>query len=104
MNKYEIETAIIEELKNFMPSIKNVPFDKGLPLMQREAWRLADKYDTDGANVINIMMKRFEELKDENQKRSCTCYCECGLFTAKQTSNLQKGWKRYAESVRISKF
>ena len=28
MNKYEIETAIIEELKNFMPSIKNVPFDK----------------------------------------------------------------------------
>ena len=88
MNKYEIETqeelasllnqagfrvtqatistAIIEELKNFMPSIKNVPFDKGLPLMQREAWRLADKYDTDGANVINIMMKRFEELKDEN--------------------------------------
>lgn len=66
MNKYEIETTIIEELKNFMPSIKNVPFDKGLPLMQREAWRLADKYDTDGANVINIMMKRFEELKDEN--------------------------------------
>lgn len=46
MNKYEIETAIIEELKSFMPSIKNVPFDKGLPLMQREAWRLADKYDT----------------------------------------------------------
>ena len=39
MNKYEIETAIIEELKNFMSSIKNVPFDKGLPLMQREAWR-----------------------------------------------------------------
>ena len=34
--------------------------------MQREAWRLADKYDTDGANVINIMMKRFEKLKDEN--------------------------------------
>lgn len=66
MNKYEIETAIAEELKSFMPSIKNVPFDKGLPLLQREAWRLADKYDTDGANVINIMMKRFEELKDEN--------------------------------------
>ena len=63
MNKFEIENAIIEELKIFMLSIKNVPFDKGLPLMQKEAWRLADKYDTDGANVINIMMKRFEELK-----------------------------------------
>lgn len=36
--------------------------------------------------------------------KSCTCYCECGLFTAKQASNLQKRWKRYAESVRISKF
>lgn len=66
MNKFEIENAIIEELKIFMPSIKNVTFDKGLPLMQKEAWRLADKYDTDGANVINIMMKRFEELKDED--------------------------------------
>ena len=66
MNKFEIENAIIEELKIFMLSIKNVPFDKGLPLMQKEAWRLADKYDTDGANVINIMMKRFEELKYED--------------------------------------
>ena len=56
MNKYEIETAIINELKSFMPTIKNIPFDKGLPLMQKEAWRLADKYDTDGANVINIML------------------------------------------------
>ena len=43
MNKFEIENAIIEELKIFMLSIKNVPFDKGLPLMQKEAWRLADK-------------------------------------------------------------
>ena len=66
VNKFEIENAIIEELKIFMLSKKNVPFDKGLPLMQKEAWRLADKYDTDGANVINIMMKRFEELKDED--------------------------------------
>lgn len=66
MNKFEIENAIIEELKIFMLSIKNVPFDKGLPLMQKEAWRLADKYDTDGANVINIMMKRFKELKYED--------------------------------------
>ena len=66
MNKFEIENAIIEELKIFMLSIKNVPFDKGLPLMQKETWRLADKYDTDGANVINIMMKRFVDLKDED--------------------------------------
>lgn len=66
MNKYEIETAIIKELDNFMPQMKSIPANKGLPLLQREAWRLADKYDTDGANVINILMKRFGELKNED--------------------------------------
>lgn len=64
MNKYEIETAIIEELNDFMPKLKGIPCDKGLLLMRKEAWRLADKYDTDGANVINIMMKRFGEIKE----------------------------------------
>ncbi len=57
MNKYEIETAILKELDGFMLQIKNMPFDKGLLLLRKEAWRLADKYDTDGANVINIMLK-----------------------------------------------
>lgn len=65
MNKYEIETAILKDLEEFLPQIKKLPFDKGLPLMQKEAWRLADKYDTDGANVINIMMKRFSEIKND---------------------------------------
>ncbi len=65
MNKYEIETEILKELELFLPKIKNLPFDKGLPLLQNEAWRLADKYDTDGANVINIMMKRFGEIRNE---------------------------------------
>jgi hypothetical protein len=66
MTKREIENAIIQELKVFMPKIEKLPLDKGLPLLQREAWRLADKYDTDGANVINIMLSRFGELKNED--------------------------------------
>ena len=49
MTKREIENEILKELKAFMPKIKNVPFDRGLPLLRKEAWRLADKYDTDGA-------------------------------------------------------
>ena len=65
MTKHEIEKAILEALELFLPKIKKMPFDKGLPLLQREAWRLADKYDTDGANVINILMKRYKEMKDE---------------------------------------
>ncbi len=66
MNKYEIETAILKELDLFFPKIKNLPFDKVLPLLQKEAWRLADKYDSDGANVINIMLKRFGELSHDD--------------------------------------
>lgn len=65
MNKYEIETEILKELEAYLPQISKMPFDKGLPLLQKEAWRLADKYDTDGANVINIMLKRFKEIKNE---------------------------------------
>lgn len=65
MTKREIENEILKELKAFMPKIKNVPFDKGLLLLRKEAWRLADKYDTDGANVINIMLSRFGEIEDE---------------------------------------
>lgn len=51
MTKREIENAIIQELKVFTPKINSLSFDKALPLLQKEAWRLADKYDTDGANV-----------------------------------------------------
>lgn len=65
MNKYETEIAILEELKSFLPKLKNMPFDTGLPLLQNEAWRLADKYDTDGANVINILLKNYKEIKNE---------------------------------------
>lgn len=66
MTKREIENAIIQELKVFMPKINSLSFDKALPLLQKEAWRLADKYDTDGANVINLMLSRFGELKNED--------------------------------------
>lgn len=66
MNKYEIETAILKELDKFLPKLKSLPFDKGLPLLQKEAWRLADKYDSDGANVINIMLKRYGELSRDD--------------------------------------
>ena len=62
MNKHEIETEILNELEIFLPQIAKMPFDKGLPLLQKEAWRLADKYDTDGANVIYVMLKRFKEI------------------------------------------
>lgn len=66
MNKYEIEFEIMKELKAFLPRISNTSFDKALPMLRKEAWRLADKYDTDGANIINILLKRFGEINNEN--------------------------------------
>ena len=66
MNKYEIEIEIIKELRGFLPSISNISFDKALPMLRKEAWRLADKYDTDGANIINILLKKFGEIHNEN--------------------------------------
>lgn len=65
MNKYEIETEILKELERFLPGIGHMAFDKSLPLMQKEAWRLADKYDTDGANVLAILFKRYGEITHE---------------------------------------
>lgn len=38
MNKHEIETEILKELEIFLPQISKMPFDKGLPLLQKEAW------------------------------------------------------------------
>lgn len=64
MTKYEIETNILKEFDEFLPTIGNLPFDKGLPKLRAEAWRLADKYDTDGANVLNTVFKRYGELKN----------------------------------------
>lgn len=61
MNKKEIEEKILEECLTFLPTLKGIPFDKGLPLLQKEAWRIADKYDTDGENVINIMLSNFSK-------------------------------------------
>ena len=63
MNKYEIETEILKEFEAFLPMVENMPFDKGLMMMRKEAQRLADKYDTDGANVFGIIFKRFGEIK-----------------------------------------
>lgn len=66
MTKRDIENAIMQELKELMPKINSLSFDKSLPLLQEEAWRLADKYDTDGANIINLILNRFGELENED--------------------------------------
>ena len=65
MNKFEIENAIYQEMSGELKEIGEMPFDKALPLLQREAWRLADKYDTDGGNVINILISYMNKEAKE---------------------------------------
>lgn len=69
MNKLEIEKAIVEECKKFIPELKGSKFDeKALASLRENLWNIADKYNTDGDNVFNIMMKHFKEFEkgDEN--------------------------------------
>ena len=65
MNKYEIENKIYQEMSEKLKEIGKMPFDKGFPLLQCEAWRLADKYDTDGGNVFNILMSYMNKETKE---------------------------------------
>jgi hypothetical protein len=63
MNKKEIEEAIFAEMSECMQKIGVTPWDKALPILQNEAWRIADKYDTDGGNVINILLTYMNKEK-----------------------------------------
>ena len=65
MNKYEIEQAIYCEMSEKLKEIRKLPFNKGYPMIQREAWRLADKYDTDGGNVMNLLLSYMNKGNDK---------------------------------------
>ena len=40
----------------------NMPFDKGLPILREIVWKLADKYGTDGPEVL----KQYFDWKSKN--------------------------------------
>lgn len=50
--------TIIEEIIVLDAEIKemNIPFDKGLPILQKRLWEIADKHNTTGADVFQIYM------------------------------------------------
>lgn len=65
MTKREIEQQVFNEVERIMQKIGNVPFDKAFPIMQQRIWEIADKYDTDGPNVMNIYFTLKGKKKDE---------------------------------------
>lgn len=48
-----------------MQEIGEIPFDKAFPIMQQKVWVIADKYDTDGPNVMNIYFTLKGKKKDD---------------------------------------
>lgn len=48
----EVNEKLDEEFKK----LKDVPFDKALPLVRNELWEIADHYGMDGADVFKQYM------------------------------------------------
>lgn len=52
-------------LYNYVTSeLKNVPFDKGLPLFQDKLWIIANKYKTTGDVVFQYSMGNWSSFKN----------------------------------------
>ena len=65
MTKKEIEKKIFDDVEGVMQEIGGIPFDKAFPIMQQKVWVIADKYDTDGHNVMNIYFTLKGKKKDD---------------------------------------
>jgi len=49
---------IIDEIKELDLEIKqqNLPFNEGLPILQKRLWEIADRHNTTGPDVLKIYM------------------------------------------------
>lgn len=61
-----------DEVKMLDERIKliDMPFDKGLPLLQKLLWEIADRYNTTGQEVLRIYFDmKSAELKTNNKEK-----------------------------------
>ncbi|KAF0194382.1 MAG: hypothetical protein FD169_1851 [Bacillota bacterium] len=56
---------LIQECDVLINSLRPLPFDKALPVMQKGLWEIADKYGLTGAEVF----QRYMDWKYAQQKR-----------------------------------
>lgn len=67
--KGEVIMTLNDEIKILDEKFKklNVPFDKGLPILQDLVWEVADRYNTTGPEVLKLYFDwKSEEEKKEN--------------------------------------
>lgn len=72
MNKKEIENQIYTEIKRALDRLGKLRGDVGMALIGKEAWRIADKYHTDGDSVINILLTRMREDEQSSSNEGVT--------------------------------
>lgn len=49
-------SPMVKEFNMYVESLGSMPFDKALPLMRKEMWKIADKYGTTGDKVFTEYM------------------------------------------------
>lgn len=58
----------IKELdKEISTQLKNVPFDKGLRILQTKLWNIADQHNTTGAEVFKMYMDYKSSLEERGE-------------------------------------
>ena len=59
--------VILNEIKTLEAEIstqlKNLPFDKGLPILQSKLWVIADRHNTTGAEVLRMYFEYINSKK-----------------------------------------
>ena len=69
--KFERENIKVSEidLKMLNQKIKaSGPYDKGLMILQEEAWKIADKYGLQGKEVVEAFLDWKSKVKEEYKK------------------------------------
>lgn len=62
---YKITNDLRKVKQNIATKYKNLPFDKGLPLIRKEMNALADKYNTSNVEMWKLLMDVWSsDLKD----------------------------------------
>ena len=65
-NDFKIENDLKKVYELVKTKYKNVPFDKALPPIREEMWKLADKYNTTGAEMWKLFFDMTSSLLKEN--------------------------------------
>ena len=68
---FRIENDLKKVYELVKTKYRNVPFDKALPPLREKMWKLADKYNTTGAEIWKLFFEMYSDFtKEENKKIS----------------------------------